>query len=513
MLEIGKVSLILQDFSDVVFNHSAIKVSTDALKKVEKSYLFLREFSKDKVIYGINTGFGPMAKYKIPDEDQKQLQYNLIRSHCSGSGAPFDELHTKAIMLARMNTLLQGYSGIHPEVVEKLAEYINHGICPLIFEHGGVGASGDLVQLAHLALGLIGEGKCHYKGEIVETKVALEKENVKPIEIHLREGLGIMNGTSAMSGVGAINILYSKSLVSYAVMASAMINEIVSSYDDYYSEGLNRVKKHDGQNKIAALLREVLKDSKCTRKRDEHLYNGKVESGEMDDKVQEYYSLRCVPQILGPVLSSLEYTEHIIQSEVNSVNDNPIIDANEGQVYHGGNFHGDYVSHEMDRLKAVVTKLSMLMERQLNYLVNHKLNEILPPFINLGKLGFNFGIQGIQFTAVSTVAENQSYSFPMCIHSIPNNNDNQDIVSMGTNAALMTKKVIDNTFEVLAIHFMALRQAIEYLKIEDKLSTPTREFFNKINKISPSFVEDSPKYEEIKQLKEFLMNERLNIID
>ncbi|HBL80169.1 MAG TPA: histidine ammonia-lyase, partial [Aequorivita sp.] len=189
------------------------------------------------------------------------------------------------------------------------------------------------------------------------------------------------------------------------------------------------------------------------------------------EKVQEYYSLRCVPQILGPVLDTLNSVEKILIEEVNSANDNPIVDVEKRNVYHGGNFHGDYVSLEMDKLKIVVAKMTMLAERQLNYLLNSKLNDILPPFVNLGKLGLNFGMQGVQFTATSTTAESQMLSNPMYVHSIPNNNDNQDIVSMGTNAALITKKVIENAFEVVAIELITIIQAIEYLKVQDSVSS------------------------------------------
>jgi Histidine ammonia-lyase len=249
-----------------------------------------------------------------------------------------------------------------------------------------------------------------------------------------------------------------------------------------------------------------LKGSKMIHSRSEHLYNpANIEHDVFEDKVQEYYSLRCVTQILGPIYDTIEHAERILVEEVNSVNDNPVIDHQNKNIFHGGNFHGDYVSLEMDKLKIAITKLSMLAERQLNYLLNDKLNQILPPFVNLGVLGFNFGMQGLQFTAVSTVAENQTLSYPMYVHSIPNNNDNQDIVSMGCNAALMTKKVIDNTFEVLTIQVMTILQAIDYLKCQDKLSPSTHIVYSAIRKIFPKFVDDSPKYEEQDKVKNWLL--------
>jgi len=237
------------------------------------------------------------------------------------------------------------------------------------------------------------------------------------------------------------------------------------------------------------------------------LYNDTADKNTyFKEKVQEYYSLRCVPQILGPVYDTIEHTAKILIEEVNSANDNPIIDVENEHVYHGGNFHGDYVALEMDKLKLVVTKLSMLAERQLNYLLNNKLNDILPPFVNLGKLGLNFGMQGAQFTAVSTTAENQTLSNAMYIHSIPNNNDNQDIVSMGTNAANITKTVIDNAFEVISVELITIVQALRYLNFDEKLSNKTRQVLAKMNKIIPEIKEDSPLYKTNAEVKEYLKN-------
>lgn len=240
------------------------------------------------------------------------------------------------------------------------------------------------------------------------------------------------------------------------------------------------------------------------RSRSEHLYNPDNLNQEVfEDKVQEYYSLRCVTQVLGPIYDTIAQSEKVVVDELNSVNDNPVIDHENQNIFHGGNFHGDYVSLEMDKLKVAITKLSMLSERQLNYLLNEKLNQKFPPFVNLGVLGFNFGMQGMQFTATSTVAENQTLSFPMYVHSIPNNNDNQDIVSMGCNAALMTKKVIENSFEVLSIQMMTVLQAIDYLECVPRLSSETLNVYTEIRKIFPKFIEDKPKYKDLEKIKRY----------
>jgi len=504
MVKLGADKLNYDACYAVIIGNEAVDLDEKAMSHVYQSYFFLKEFIKDKLIYGVNTGFGPMAQYKISEDDQVALQYNLIRSHCSGSGNTIAPINVKALMLARLNSLMRGYSGIHPDAVLLLKELINKNILPVVYEHGGLGASGDLVQLAHLALTLIGEGEVYYKGKIEETKTVFEKEGLQALQIHIREGLALMNGTSAMCGIGLVNLIHAKNLIKQSVATTAMIVEIVQSYDDHYSDELNSVKCHAGQLAIARDMQAFLKDSQLIKKREKHLYNKPISENILKDKVQEYYSIRCVPQIVGPVKDTIDYAEEVIINEINSVNDNPIIDYDNKNVFHGGNFHGDYVALEMDKLKIVITKLSMLFERQLNFLLNDKLNGILPPFVNLGTLGLNIGMQGAQFTATSTTAENQTLSFPMYVHSIPSNNDNQDIVSMGSNAALIAQKVIHNTYEVLAIEMLTIIQAFDYLKVLPKLSKNAQLYYTELRALVPAFESDSVKYKDQQKIITYL---------
>lgn len=515
MIEIGLKPLTLNDMYAIVLEGQEVKLSIKALKKVDESYHFLNEFSKGKLIYGINTGFGPMAQYKIKDQDLRQLQFNLIRSHCSGSGNMLNPVDVRALMVARLSSLMQGFSGVNKELVILITELINKEIYPCIFEHGGVGASGDLVQLAHLAQGLIGEGDVWYNGKVKPASTVFRKEKIKPLTIHKREGIAVLNGTSAMTGIGAMNLVYAKKLLNWSVILSTMINEVVEAYDDHFSLELNRLKPHKGQLEIATAMLKIANKSKLIKKRSDILYQSKnIESQDIvKEKVQEYYSLRCVPQILGPVHDTINYAIEIIMGEVNSVNDNPIIDVLAKDVFHGGNFHGDYVSLEMDKLKIAVTRLAMLAERQLNYLLNDKLNQKLPPFLNLGVLGLNYGMQGMQFTATSTVAECQTLSNPAYVHSIPNNNDNQDIVSMGTNAALITRKVIDNAFEVLAIHAIAVAQAVDGMKCSKKLSPFSGKIYSELRSICPVIIEDQPMYKITRLVKEHLKNKNTELFN
>jgi len=473
--------LTLSLVEEYLLQDKKFKINENCHNKLESSFNFLESFSKNKIIYGINTGFGPMAQIRIEKEDLNNLQYNLIRSHSTGVGNSLKGVYAKSVVLARLNNFVQGNSGISSGVVNQLQTFLNNDILPEIPEHGGVGASGDLIQLAHLGLNLIGEGEVTVDGKLMETKDAFKNLGIEPLKLKLRDGLGIINGTSCMTGISSLNLIYAKKLFNLALAASSILNEINDAYDDSFSKELNEVKLHKGQNEVAAQMRDFLSDSTLIRKRQE-LFNDNtaLTTKKFKNKIQEYYSLRCIPQILGPVLDTLNYAQEVVENELNSTSDNPIINPEENNVFHGGNFHGDYVSLEMDKVKIVITKLTMLMERQLNYLLSDRLNKKFPPFLNAAKLGLNFGYQGLQFTATSTTAENQTLSNPMSIHSISNNNDNQDVVSMGTNSALMTKKVIENSFQVISIHIMAICQAIDLLTIEEKerLSSKTLKIYN-----------------------------------
>ncbi|MCD6012632.1 MAG: aromatic amino acid lyase [Flavipsychrobacter sp.] len=505
MVSVGRKKMDITEFGKIVLHNKPVVLNSNAVEEVKKCHDFLKVFSKGKLIYGINTGFGPMAQYRIDDADLRQLQYNLVRSHSSGLGKVMSSTQTRATMLARLNTLLLGYSGIHPDTVKLMSTLINNEAYPCVYAHGGVGASGDLVQLAHLALGLIGEGEFWFKGKITPAKDVFKALELEPMQIHIREGLSILNGTSAMTGVGGINVIMARRLVLWSLLLSLMINEMMEAYNDSFSAELNNVKLHSGQMQVAELMRTLGAKSKLLRKRDEHLYDRKVTEEVINDKVQEYYSLRCVPQILGAILDTVQNAQEVIENELNSVNDNPVVDYKNENIFHGGNFHGDYVSLEMDKLKLVVTKLSMLAERQLNFLLNPHLNQKLPAFANAGKLGLNFGMQGMQYPATSTVAENQALSTSLYIHSIPNNNDNQDIVSMGCNAAMVCSQVIENAHEVLAVELVALVQAIDIRKISTKLSPASKWLYENTRKLFPYFEEDFAPSQKMQQVKAWLM--------
>lgn len=495
----------LEDVSSILYSGKTIDMASLPLDDVEACYEFLKKFAADKVIYGINTGFGPMAQWRVDDKHLKDLQYNIIRSHATGAGAPLDDTCVKAAMIARAGTLLQARSGVHPDAVRLLVQFINRGIFPFIPEHGSVGASGDLVQLAHMALTLIGEGQVHYKGQWRDAGEVLRINGLQPLQIHIREGLSLTNGTSVMTGIGIVNQFMAERLLDWSIAAAVWINEIASSYDDMMSEELNAARRHEGQQRVARCMRKLAQGSQCLRKRQHELYDSSHrDTTTFEHKVQAYYSLRCTPQILGPIAETLACSRRVLEEELNSACDNPIVDPVAGDVLHGGNFHGDYISLEQDKVKIALVRLAMTAERQLNYLMHDRINGILPPFLNMGTLGLNYGMQACQFTATSTTAECQTLAMPNYVHSIPNNNDNQDIVSMGTNTALLTKRVIENCCQVMAILYIALAQATDCLDIAAQLAPASRKTYDEVRERCPKTVDDTPFYREIDSIEQYL---------
>lgn len=503
-------NLSIDQFSSLVEKSSRLEINGVDESNVQSSFDFLNDYSADKIIYGINTGFGPMAQFKINDDSLDKLQYNLIRSHSTGTGQVLDERSARAVMVARHNSLLRAKSGISPGVLKVLTELINSNIYPEIFEHGGVGASGDLVQLSQLALNLIGEGYVYVDGKRVEAAKAFADAGIEPAKLELRDGLGLINGTSCMTGVGILNIQDARNLLDWTVFCSSCINELVESFDDSMSAQLNSAKLHSGQSHIASQMRDLLKDSGRMKNRVDYFKGSAKDEDVFEKKVQEYYSVRCVPQILGPIYDTIESAAGVLENELNSTNDNPIVDIESSEVFHGGNFHGDYVSLEMDKLKIVVTKMMMLCERQLNFLLNPNLNQKFPPFLNSDSLGLNFGLQGAQFTATSTVAECQTLSFPNYVHSIPNNNDNQDIVSMGMNSASMANRVINNAYQILSIHLLSLYKAYTLLDESEakSMSSKSKNVFAELAQIVSFTPGDRPLNEDLVLLESYIKQKR-----
>lgn len=478
-----------------------VLITNKVLNKVEKSNKYLKKISKQKIVYGINTGFGPMARTYIGPNKQQELQYNLIRSHAAGQGQIIDKRFIKVMMLIRLHTLAQGFSGINIEILNLLKSFIEKNIIPVVFEHGSVGASGDLVQLSHIALSLIGEGDVCVNGKIQKTSTVLKRNKLKPIELHDRDGLALINGTSAMTAIASVNLIEAMRIINMSISLSAFIYEIVGANKESISPMVSQVRNHDGQKIVAEMMTGLLKSSQLTTNTIEYRIPNSIKSDtlSLDEVLQEIYSLRCTPQIIGPILDTINNATKVVETEINSVTDNPIISPEKG-IFHSGNFHGDYVSLEMDKVRIAMTKLSLFMERQIHFLFKPELNGKLPPFINTGTVGLTLGFQGLQFVATSNAAENQTLSTPMSIHTIPTNNDNQDIVSMGTNSALLTAKVIENTYEIQAILFASVLQSINYLSIGTKLGDKTGSIYKDMDKMIKLPNKDTPPYKYISKI-------------
>jgi len=497
-------NLHISDVLGVIAGSTAISFNNAKEKtyKVVRSYLEAE--SKQKIIYGVNTGFGPMAGHVLAPKQLRRLQYNLIVSHAVGLGEPVNPVFVRAAMLVRLNTLSRGNSGVSAALLKHLGLLINAGVVPIVPEHGAVGTSGDLVQLAHIAACVIGEGKVWYRGKILDAKSVYKRLRIKPYVLKSKEGLALINGTAFMTGVAVVLADKSNRIMDLALRNAAFALEVTSGYSDSLSPQLHALRPHLGQQLVAARLRKLLSKSSLLKTRvkfhEEYSTGEDEEAKIISELLQDVYSLRCIPQILGPVWETLQSHNKTVEVEMNSVTDNPVIVYQQKKIIHGGNFHGEYIAASVDDLKAALVKLTMLSERRTNYLLSQHVNGRFPPFANLARPGFNLGLQGLQFVATSTTAQSQSLAFPHRVHSIPTNADNQDVVSMGSDAALLADKVAQNSFIVLAIELLTLCQLADHLGIGDLVSDSSKELYKLCRRAVPKILEDRPLGAEIDEL-------------
>ncbi len=492
-----------------------VSVSAKSLVKVKRAKKFLDEKVDTTVIYGITTGFGPMASHIIGKNQLEELQYNLVRSHAVGVGNPIENRFVLASMIVRLNTLVKGYSGVSAKLIDQLTFYINKRIIPIIPEHGAVGTSGDLVQLAHIAITLIGEGEVVFNNRREKTANVLKKLKRKAHKLEPKEGLALINGTAVMSGIAALLIMDMERLMSAASRSSALALELINGLNDAISADLHAVRPHKGQKEIAKTLRVLLSSSILLndRKKLQARVNIIDNVYVTPEHIQDVYSFRCVAQILGPALDIYKKVKKDILIEINSVTDNPIIDVEKQIFLHGGNFHGDYIATAIDQLKISIVKMTMLSERRINFFLNRNVNQIFPPFLNLNQPGLTLALQGAQFVATSTTAQSQSLAYPHSVHSISTNADNQDVVSMGTDAALIASKAIENAFTVLSIEYATLAQAVDHLNVLNKLSPSSKLLFKKTRKVLPKVVEDRPLTSDLTKLIKILENDKDIVVD
>lgn len=502
-LKINNLARFIKDTSLTVSTRQEVR------SRIERAGTFIAATLPSTVVYGINTGFGPMSSYIIHHDQLVALQYNLVRSHAVGIGEPLPDTYVIAAMLVRLNTFMKGHSGVSWELIEFLERVINERIVPEVPTHGAVGTSGDLVQLAHIALVLIGEGYASIRGKRMAAREAFRQAGLAPYQLQPKEGLALINGTSMMSGIGALICFQSERLHRLAVRMSAMALELVGGFWDGIDEHLHALRPHPGQIEVARQMRQMLSSSHLMRGRHEIAAkrDGDAEVYQLPNGVQEIYSFRCVPQILGPIWDAIGHTKTTIEREINAVTDNPIVDYEHNRFLHGGNFHGDYIACVLDQMKICLVKATMLMERQINFFLNKNVNKHYPPFLNLKTPGLTLGLQGLQFVATSTTAKSQTLAFPQYVHSISTNADNQDVVSMGTDAALIAAEVVEHAYIVSAVELITLAQAVDHLGVREKLSDSSRALYDAVRARLPAIIDDRDTTAELNPLVEYVKND------
>ena len=442
--------LTLAEIDAVAKEEALVSIAPEALQRISESRHVIEEIlQSDKIVYGVNTGFGKLSEVRIAPGQLNDLQLNLVRSHAAGVGQPFPIPVTRAIMLLRANVLAKGYSGIRPQVVKLLAEMLNKNIHPIIPSKGSVGASGDLAPLAHLALVLIGEGSAMVGSQVMPGKMALNERGLSPVVLQAKEGLALINGTQAMTGVGALSWMDANRLCRLADIAGAMSVDVMRGTDVAFDERIVNVRPHPGAIQVAQNLRDLMKGSQIR------------ESHRDCNKVQDNYCLRCMPQVHGAVRDALRVVEEWMLIEMNSATDNPLVFANDRALLSGGNFHGAPMALCLDFLAVAISQLANISERRIALLIDSSQSE-LPPFLTQ-ESGLNSGFMIAQVTAASLVSENKILAHPASVDSIPTSANKEDHVSMGVTSALKLQQIVQNAANVLAIELLCSAQALDIL--------------------------------------------------
>lgn len=480
--------LTVEDIVAIGIGDKTVTIDSDALARCKASRDFLEnEVAQKRIIYGVNTSFGPMCNKIINDNEIEALQVNLIKSHAAGLGDPLKPYIALAVMAVRLNTLAKGFSGVRISLLEHIRDMINAGIAPYIPECGSVGASGDLIHLAHMALAIIGEGNAFYKKELRPVADIFRDTGITPYRLSFKEGIALMNGTAAMTAIGAFALFGAKKLLRIACVNAAFAVEIFGGIDDAFDEDLHSVKPHPGQVKIADIIRKLYKGSiNITLRSEMHdLIRNQETDGlvyETSINVQDVYSIRCTPQILAPVCEAIDAVTKTVEIEANSSNDNPIIIPEKKKVIHGGNFHGQSIGYAMDMLAMAVSEICTLSERRLNKLLDSSLNEGLPEHLIAGVTGLTMGFMGAQYLATSTTAENRQLANPVSTLSISCNASNQDVVSMGTVAARKALKSVSNAKHVITLEVLGQLQALHFRKCESRMGKGTSSIYKALKK-------------------------------
>jgi len=495
LVKITGNSLKLEDVRNVAVHSLRVTLSDSSIKKIEKSHrCLLNLVKKGDIHYGVNTGFGLLANVIIEPQKIEELQYNILRSHAVGVGHYMPDSVSRAMLLLRANQLASGYSGVSLKLVKQIIKLLNKKVHPLIPQQGSVGASGDLAPLAHLALVLIGEGRANYLGKEMSGKKALKKAGIKPIRLGAKEGLALINGTQFMTALGVLSLLESEHLCNIADLTGALTLEALRGTSKPFSKEIHEVRPHPGQIKCAAHLRKILNSG------------GKSElskSHEFCSKVQDPYSLRCMPQVHGATRDALSFIRNVLQTEINSVTDNPLVFSDTKKRISGGNFHGQILAISLDLLAISIAELASISEQRIQKLINPAFSD-LPGFLTK-QGGLNSGFMIVQVAAASIVSENKGLCHPASVDSIPTSADQEDHVSMGAWAARKAGRVVTNTRRVLAMEVLSAAQGLDLLR-PAKTTRVLEKFHKKIRTRVPKLKQDREFRRDIQTVEKMIEN-------
>lgn len=490
---------------------SAVPVAIDdaVRTRVQASRSMLEKFvAEDRVIYGVNTSMGGFVNWLVPVPMARQLQENLLNAVATNVGDHLDDTTVRAIMMSRIVSLARGNSAISMTNLDKLIAVHNSGVVPCVPEKGSLGTSGDLGPLAAIALVCIGQGKARLNGEVLPGAEALRRVGIAPMELSFKEGLALINGTSGMVGLGSVNVARARRLLQTYLLVSALSVEGLAGKTKPFDPRVHKLKPHQGQQAVARFLWDTLADSTLAV---DELDTEHLLSNEMGDtakagsqSIEDAYSVRCTPQILGPVVDSLASIERVVEDELNSSNDNPLIDPDEAEVFHNGHFHGQYVSMAMDHLVIAMTTLMNLSNRRIDRYLDESNSNGLPPFLCRENPGLRLGLMGGQFMTASLTAETRAMAMPMSIQSLTSTADFQDIVSFGFVAARRAREVLDNVAHVVAFELLCACQAVD-IRGTEGLSAATRRLYEQTREIVPYLDHDVTITDYVEELAQRLV--------
>lgn len=449
-IEINGNNLTLDTIEEIFQENLSIKLSDSAINQIKKSREIIEHIIQSgSVVYGVNTGFGKFSDVRISDDKIDLLQENLVKSHAAGTGNPFSEEIVRTMLLLKANGLAKGYSGVRLEVVNTLIQMLNQGVIPVIPEKGSVGSSGDLAPLAHLALVMIGHGEAYYNGQILHGAEAMQKAGIPALKLRSKEGLAILNGTQTMTSVACVNLIRAFNILECADILGAMSTEVLLCTNTAFDERIHKARNQDGQMISAENLRTLLENSPL------------IQSHADCKKVQDAYSIRCMPQVHGASRDAVHHVKQVVEREINAATDNPLIFVENGDVLSGGNFHGQPVALVMDFLAVAMSEIGNISERRVAWMMDSNLNDKLPAFLAKDG-GLNSGYMIAQYAAAALVSENKSLCHPASVDSIPTSANKEDHVSMGTIGARKCLQVIENVETILAIEWLCAAQAGDF---------------------------------------------------